>query len=197
MDFLHEVDALVCLVELGRLTAAGASRVCLARFNLERLGQLLSGAHIPRFVPIIPQGIATDEAAGESIAERLTSAPAAERRDLIIARIRDHAGRVLGIGGSQLDIDRPLAEMGLDSLMAVELAEAVERDVARPISVMQMLGAGTIGAIADLVLRTLGLGSDAGAPEPPTAGVIGAAPATANGTHASDGVQKVLVSANP
>ncbi len=194
---LDATPAAEALVELGRLTAAGASRVCLARFNLERLGQLLSGAHIPRFVPIIPQGIATDEAAGESIAERLTSAPAAERRDLIIARIRDHAGRVLGIGGSQLDIDRPLAEMGLDSLMAVELAEAVERDVARPISVMQMLGAGTIGAIADLVLRTLGLGSDAGAPEPPTAGVIGAAPATANGTHASDGVQKVLVSANP
>jgi acyl carrier protein len=148
------------LAELGRLTAVGASRVCVARFNLQRLGQMLAGARVPRFLPIIPQGMTADSQNSESVADVLKAAASGERLGIIIARIRDHAGRILGTGASQLDVSRSLAEMGLDSLMAVELAEAVERDIAQPISVMQMLSAGNITAIGELVLRTLGLGDE-------------------------------------
>jgi acyl carrier protein len=133
----------------------------VARFNLQRLGQMLAGARVPRFLPIIPQGASAEAQSSESLADLLKDTASEERLVLIAARIREHAGRILGTGSSQLDLNRSLSEMGLDSLMAVELAEAVERDVAKPISVMQMLSAGTISAIADLVLKTLGLGSEA------------------------------------
>ena len=180
---LDATPAADALDELGRLLAAGASRVCVARYNLQRLGAMLAGARIPRFVPLIPAGLTAESDAAESLAGTLKLAPEHERRGLIVARICFHAGRVLGTGSTQMDVDRPLADMGLDSLMAVELAEAVERDVAQPISVMQMLGAGTIGAIADLVLKTLGLAGDGAAEasaEPQTA--PGTPPAVANGS---------------
>jgi hypothetical protein len=59
--------------------------------------------------------------------------------------------------------------------MAVELAEALEHDVGRPISVMQMIQAGTVGGVVDVVLRGLRTakpgGAKAEAPAPSSAAV--------------------------
>jgi phthiocerol/phenolphthiocerol synthesis type-I polyketide synthase C len=148
------------LPELGRLCAVGALRVCVARFNLQRLGQAMAGARVPKFQDLIPQDTTSDMESGENFADTIKATPEADRRALVLARIRDHAGRVLGGGAGQVDVERPLAEMGLDSLMAVELAAAIERDLGQPVSVMQMLSAGNISAIADLVLKIVGFGSD-------------------------------------
>jgi len=180
---LDATPAAEALAELGRLLAVGASRVCIARFNLQRLGQMLAGARVPRFLPIIPQGLSAEAQSTESLADLLKVTAPGERRGLIIARIRDHAGRILGTGANSLEADRSLSEMGLDSLMAVELAEAVERDIAQPISVMQMLSAGTIAAIADLALKTLGLSQDTDSPTP------SGKPAPSSVTVAEDTVQ--------
>jgi acyl transferase domain-containing protein/acyl carrier protein len=189
---LDATPAAEALTELGRLAAVDATRVCIAKFNLQRLGQLVAGARIPRFAPIIPKGIATDGQSTESLAERLQSAPQDDRHAIVVERVREHAGRVLGTGAANLDVERSLSDLGLDSLMAVELAEAVERDVERPISVMQMLGAGTIVAIADIVLRTLGMGAateldgpNAAPSEAPASNGAHANGAHANGTHAN------------
>ena len=73
---------------------------------------------------------------------------------------------------SQINVEQPLAELGLDSLMAVELASGIERDLGQPVSVMQMLSAGSLSAISDLVMKMLGYGTDseaAPAPAPATA----------------------------
>ena len=83
---------------------------------------------------------------------RLLTLPEAEHRDVVITCLRDHLGRILGTGAAQIDVERSLSDMGLDSLMAVELAESLERDVGRPVSVMQMIQAGSATAIADLLM---------------------------------------------
>ena len=57
---LDATPAAEALTELSRLAAVGASRVCIAKFNLQRLGQMLAGARVPRFLPIIPQGVAAE-----------------------------------------------------------------------------------------------------------------------------------------
>jgi acyl carrier protein len=70
----------------------------------------------------------------------------------------------LGTSSSQISVDQPLAELGLDSLMAVELAGGLERDLGQPVSVMQMLSAGSLSAIAELVVKVLGVGGDKDVP---------------------------------
>ena len=67
--------------------------------------------------------------------------------------MREHGARVLGTTASQIDVERPLAELGLDSLMAVELASGLESDLGQPISVMQMLSAGSFAAISDVIIN--------------------------------------------
>jgi len=145
----------------------GATRVSVGRFDLQRLSQMLPGARVPRFLPIIPKGAAASLQAEETLAELLKKTPEGERRSLILARIREHGARVLGTTASQVNVDQPLSELGLDSLMAVELASGLERDLGQPVSVMQMLSAGSLAAIAALVFKMLGLASaDETAPAP-------------------------------
>ena len=52
----------------------------------------------------------------------LLEAPPARRRELLIERVTDDVVTVIGLApGRSVDPDQPLSEMGLDSLMAVEL----------------------------------------------------------------------------
>jgi NADPH:quinone reductase-like Zn-dependent oxidoreductase/acyl carrier protein len=171
---LDATPAKDALADLGRLSAVGATRVSVARFDLQRLAQMLPGARVPRFLPIIPKGAADSLQAEETLADLLKNTPEAERSALILARVREHGARVLGTSPAQISVDRPLADLGLDSLMAVELAGGLERDLGQPVSVMQMLSAGSLAAIAQLVTKMLGV-AEGEAEEP-------AAPAVATRT---------------
>jgi acyl transferase domain-containing protein/NADPH:quinone reductase-like Zn-dependent oxidoreductase/acyl carrier protein len=164
---LDATPAHEALADLGRLLAVGATRVSVARFDLQRLGQMLPGARVPRFVPIIPKGASASLQSEETLADLLKKVPAAEYRAFVLARVRDHAARVLGTSASQVNVDQPLAEMGLDSLMAVELAGGLGRDLGKPVSVMQMLSAGSLTAIAEIVLKVLGIAADEATTTPP------------------------------
>ena len=153
---LGAIPAAEALADLGRLMGLNATRVSVAQFNLQRLGALLPGTRTPRFLPMAPQSMVQAlTQASETLADLLAAMPIAERRAAVIARLREHVGRVLGTGAGQVDQDRSLQDMGLDSLMAVELAEALEQDIGKPVSVMQLIQAGAVAAIADLVLATL------------------------------------------
>ncbi len=169
---LDATPAHEALADLGRLSAADATRVCAARFDLHRLGKVGPGATIPpRFLPIIPKGAAAAMQTEETLAEVLKKTPEADRRALILARVREHGARVLGTSAAQINVDQPLAELGLDSLMAVELAGGLERDLGQPVSVMQMLSAGSLAAIAELVMKMLGVVSGETGAVPPVPAV--------------------------
>jgi aryl carrier-like protein len=161
---LAAISAAEALVDLGRLMAVDATRVSVAQFNLQRLGALLPGTRTPRFRPMAPEGVsAILTQSSKTLASLIAATPEAERRGAVITRLREHVGRVLGCGAAQVDPERSLADMGLDSLMAVELAESLEQDVGKSMSVMQLIQAGAVAAIADLVLAAVcsGAGRDA------------------------------------
>jgi len=154
---LEAIPAKQALACLSRLDAIGAARACVADFDLLRLSQLLASARSPRFAPIVPKSAMASLGSEETLADLIARAPAAERRGIVIAQLLQHGARVLGSAAEQIDIDQPLADIGFDSLMAVELAAGLERDLGRQVSVMQVLGAGSLSAIADLVLRLSGI----------------------------------------
>ena len=160
---LDATPAHEALADLGRLLAVGATRVSVGRFDLQRLGQMLPGARVPRFLSLIPKNAAAGALGSEdTLVTLLAKTPEGARRDLVLARVRDHGARVLGTSASQISLEQPLSELGLDSLMAVELAGGLERDLGQPVSVMQVLGAGSLAAIAQLAMKILGLVSDEG-----------------------------------
>ncbi|KQT68982.1 MULTISPECIES: type I polyketide synthase [unclassified Aureimonas] len=141
------------LAELGRLMGSGACRVAAAQFNLMRLGQSLPGARSPRFSSLIPDSMSLVPEGAGSIAAALEAMGEEDRRALLLTCVAGHVGRVVGSDAAQITPEKSLTELGLDSLMAVELAEALEHEVGRPISVMQMIQAGTVGGVVQIVLQ--------------------------------------------
>ena len=94
----------------------------------------------PRFAHLLRNrgsaaGGSSDELAS---AEEIRSADSATRLTMVSAILRQKAGALLGIDCEQIERNRPLLELGLDSLMAVEMRNWIESqiDINLPISAL-------------------------------------------------------------
>jgi NADPH:quinone reductase-like Zn-dependent oxidoreductase/NADP-dependent 3-hydroxy acid dehydrogenase YdfG/acyl carrier protein len=69
---------------------------------------------------------------GASLTSRLEAVPEAERNDLILAFVRQRVARVIGVeNGDGLDPLVPFTNLGVDSLMAVEMRNALASSLGR------------------------------------------------------------------
>jgi acyl transferase domain-containing protein/NADPH:quinone reductase-like Zn-dependent oxidoreductase len=103
-------------------------------------------------------------AVGSDLRRELAEAGAGERRPLLARFLRRQATRVLGLDPSQpIDGRQPLGELGLDSLMAVEMRNALGLAVGAPLPATLLFDHPTLDALADYLAReVLGLGTGAG-----------------------------------
>jgi thioesterase domain-containing protein/acyl carrier protein len=89
-------------------------------------------------------------------ADAIKTAAPADRVALIAEYVRSAAGRVLGMNPAKISTDRPLAELGLDSLMGVELATQIETELG-VVFHMHALGREiTIVSVAEALARHFG-----------------------------------------
>ena len=93
---------------------------------------------------------------------RIGAALPGERRNMLAAFLQQQARAALGLdAATELDGRRPLKELGLDSLMAVELRNALTRSLGRPLPVTLLFDYPTLDGLATQLLRVLGLESGA------------------------------------
>lgn len=76
----------------------------------------------------------------------------------------EQIARLLGAAASSVEMDQPLTDLGLDSLIAAELATVLERDLSVQIAGHQLLSGPTIRGLAREILTMLKL--ESAAPEP-------------------------------
>jgi NAD(P)-dependent dehydrogenase (short-subunit alcohol dehydrogenase family)/aryl carrier-like protein len=80
---------------------------------------------------------------------RLAAAPAAERSGLLTAFLADQVVKVLALGASTaVDTQRSLMDLGMDSLMAMELRNRVEKAIGIRLAVADLLKGPTIAELA-------------------------------------------------
>ena len=77
-------------------------------------------------------GSPTDDRLGES--DRLASADPVERRKILESLVRQALGQVLKLAPERIDGRKTLGEMGLTSLLAIELRNRLESALQRPLS---------------------------------------------------------------
>ena len=152
------LDAADALVELGKALAAGEVASSVSAMDMSR-ASILWVVRAPRMAALRPAGADTLDSGGQTLAERWPGVAADARRPLLLDVLRSHLSRILGTPAAQIDIERPLADLGLDSLMAVELAGSLEHEMGRPVSVMQMIQASSTAAVVDLLANSLGAAS--------------------------------------
>ncbi|MBN8906678.1 MAG: acyl carrier protein, partial [Rhodospirillales bacterium] len=117
-------------------------------------------------------------AAGPDLADRLAAAVGSAKRTVLAETVDAIVGRILGMGELGLERERPLTELGLDSLMAVELRNALGAAIGRTLPTSLVFDHPTVAALTDALAAALGLRAPlpiAPDPEPPPAPIAAVA----------------------
>ena len=145
------------------------------------LGQLGAGKEPPLFAELrseVAGAPATDGGpappAETALQTRLGQVPPDHRPGVLLSHVVATVARVLRVGDpDSLDLERPLSELGLDSLMALELRNALSRTAGCPLPATLLFDCPTPSALARaLGERLLGESPRASVPAPPVAGAI-------------------------
>ncbi len=83
----------------------------------------------------------------------LEEAVASEREEILVRFVSEQAANVLGLAASAIDPQKPLAEMGLDSLMAVELRNALALAVGKTLPSTLLFDFPTLEALCHYLLK--------------------------------------------
>jgi acyl carrier protein len=142
---------------LGRFLSGQEVSAAVGYVDWDRLGRILPAMRAPRFAG--RRGRAGDESgrtATEDFQERFSRADGeAERTALIAGTLTALAAAVLQTAPERVDPHAPLADLGLDSLMGVELKAELHRVFGCDLPVMELMAAGSLAGLADRLYRAL------------------------------------------
>jgi NAD(P)-dependent dehydrogenase (short-subunit alcohol dehydrogenase family)/acyl carrier protein len=144
------------------LLGTGTPQAAGMRIDWAKWRQASKGAQENRLFERVLSGTAE---AGESAGKvgdwrkRIDAADPAERPGIIILALQEVVGSVLRVKPESLRPEQPLTDLGLDSLMGVEIENMIESSVGVTLPPTSLLRARTIGQIAGLIDEHLGGGT--------------------------------------
>src|SRR5262245_6221962 len=155
VEFMSSEDGLAILQRLLRAHAAQVAVLPVRWSTL--LGALPAGA-IPPLLSDLERGVSVGKQVAKHAARRdlraeIERTAPANRRSALLAEIRTQAAKVLSLDrGHTIDVRQPLNELGLDSLMAVELRNSIGELVGKTLPATLLFKYPTIGALTDYLL---------------------------------------------
>lgn len=140
------------LASLPAMAASGLPVVALTDIAWHEMHATLPIVAEPLFAEL-GEG-ASDLGPDEALTDQLLALDPAERCGRLAAIIAAEAARILRMPGNAVDPHRPLTELGMDSLMAMELRLALERSLRVDVPLMSLAGgASATGLATDLAAR--------------------------------------------
>lgn len=138
---------------------AGVTQAMALRVDWSKWRQSFRGSQeSPLLEHIYAGGVDAPESSGAKSDWRLkldTCVPN-ERPEIIALAVRDVVGSVLRVKPEGLRMDQPLTDLGLDSLMAVEIENSIESAIGVALPPASLMKARTIGQIVSLIVEHVG-----------------------------------------
>lgn len=150
VDAISKHDALAMLE---RLIRSENTQVAAMHVDWKRWAEANPRAqNSPRYEHVIT----SDDAAIQSneISDALSKATGAERVRLLEEFICATAARVLGTKTSVIQLNKPLADYGLDSLMGIELVNRIEEGLKVRFPVEKLMGSPTVEKLAQALAKS-------------------------------------------
>jgi acyl carrier protein len=143
---------------LARMLRQDATQVAAVPVNWKQYSQFYSAGSESRLL----SELAIEEAdvplqagrPGEKRDALLAAEPAA-RHQLLRSYLSEQVARVLGLSASRLDVEQPLSNLGLDSLMAVELKNRIAVDLGVNVPMVKFLQGPSVAQAATQILDQL------------------------------------------
>ncbi|EJM67522.1 type I polyketide synthase [Pseudomonas sp. GM55] len=145
------------LLTLERLLLQRRSGLGVLELDWKALSRFLPAAGSPKFNELarLHGGDQDDEGDADDIQRLLAEMDDHELIELFSEMLKQEISEILRLPTSKLDVTRPLQELGLDSLMSVELVVAVEERFGVRLPVMELSEASNIGKITVRILELL------------------------------------------
>lgn len=146
------------LTLLERAMRRQAIQISVMRVDWARWRGLgVTGRVSPRFVHLLRQAQESMPTTTQGLPtfDAVRAAAPEERRGLLDVLVRDKVARVLGTSADQLDVEKPLLNLGIDSLMAVELRNWVEQELRVSLPIMELMRSPSLARLTDLLLEQL------------------------------------------
>lgn len=168
---LAPADALAGLADV---LAASTPQGVVARVDWDRFLPLYQQAGRRAFLSDLqhkaPTPTAVAPTGATALVERLTGAPAQQRKKLMTDYLRDAVAEVTRVDAAEISEDTGFFDLGMDSLMAVELRRRLEQAVGSEIPVTLVMDHPRLSDAAGYLLGdVLGLGEAATAAAAPAA----------------------------
>ena len=152
------LTAAEALAALPMLLQSGLPVVGYADIRWGSLGGSLPWLRSVMFEEV--QGGAGSPAAEVDLRELLATCAPEEAREKVVALLTEEVARITKLAASRIEPGRPLVELGMDSLMAVELRLAVEQRFGLSLPVLALSEGATLQALAGRVIKMLGGGTE-------------------------------------
>jgi NADPH:quinone reductase-like Zn-dependent oxidoreductase/SAM-dependent methyltransferase/acyl carrier protein len=137
---------------------AGSAQAISIRVDWRKWRQFFRSMQENPFLERIFAAVESQESAGATSdwRSRIDAAAAAEKQAVICQAVREAVGSVLRVKPDSLREDQPLTDLGLDSLMGVEIETSLEAAIGVALPPTSLMRARTIGQIASLIAGHLG-----------------------------------------
>ena len=157
----RSMTAARALSALPTMVASGLPVVALAELSWGEARPALPALAAPFFDEF--RGAAAQSAVDDGLLDRLAALDEARRRDLIATVVAEEAARILRLPTGAIDRQLPFAELGMDSLMAVELRLAIEARLRRDLPLTSLADGASVAALAARLAELLSVPSQGAA----------------------------------
>jgi phthiocerol/phenolphthiocerol synthesis type-I polyketide synthase C len=161
-------SAAQALEALEMLLLNDVSGLAVLRFDRAALSRFFSSARSPKYQPLITHAGASVQAASsvEDLRRWAEQTDEAEVLPALAELVKKEIADILRMDPARLDAAAPLQDLGLDSLMAVELMTAVEARCGVSIPAIALADIGTIDRLARRIVKELKRGQESTPDQP-------------------------------
>ncbi|MDR3569718.1 MAG: type I polyketide synthase [Syntrophobacteraceae bacterium] len=151
------IQSAAALDILETMIASDRSGLGVLEVDGKTIGSFLPSAGLPKFSELFKQlgNSQTEESLAEDLRHFLDRVPDEELPDAIAGLLTREVGHILQIAHDKIDPTCSLFDMGLDSLMGVELATAIEARFGINLPVMSLSESPTIEKLAERLARQM------------------------------------------
>jgi NADPH:quinone reductase-like Zn-dependent oxidoreductase/acyl carrier protein len=157
------LQAAAALEHLEQMLIHNLSGLGVLELDWKALSRFLPSAQAPKFIELARlNGVDQAEDHGQDVQRMLQEMDDAQLTPLFAEMLKHEIGEILRLPVNRLDSARPLQELGLDSLMSVELVVAVEERFGIRLPVMALGESPNIDRLTVRIIQTLRGAQDTG-----------------------------------
>ncbi len=157
------LNSAVALNALESMLLADRSGLGVLELDWRALARFLPAAHSAKYSEMAQNDPDADADNCEDIQQLLAELSDEELQGAVVGMIKHEVGEILRVAPEKIDENRSIYDMGLDSLMGVELVLALESRFGIRMSVMALSSTPTIAKLAERMIEQLKGGAESSA----------------------------------